>query len=252
MMFRNVNENHSHSLQTLNMFYEYDDFMESIQSVIDLGCGDGLDLEWWATRTTRDEVPIPLNIRCTGVDLFDQFPMAKKHRNIRYQQVDFEGDIAVNSEKLYDIAWCHNAFQYAVTPLETLKKWRAIVSKNGMLILIMPQTTNFEQRQSNFYQESGCYYHHTLVSLIHMLALTGWNCGAGFFQKDPNDPWIHAVVYNSDQPARDPKTTTWYDLAESGLLPESANTSIARHGYLKQTDLVLPWLDKSLTWYGRQ
>jgi SAM-dependent methyltransferase len=252
MTFRNAEESHAHSLQTLNMFYEYDDFMESVRSVIDIGCGNGLDLEWWATRNTRDDAPVPLNIRCTGVDLFDQFPMAKQHRNIRYQQIDFESDIAFNPELPYDVIWCHDSFQYAVNPIDTLKKWRKIVSKDSMLVLAVPQTTNFEQRQSNFYQNSGCYYHYTLVSLIHLLALTGWDCRLGFFKKSPTDTWLHAVVYNSDQEARDPKKTTWYNLAESGLLPESADISIARNGYLKQTDLILPWLDKSLTWYGRQ
>jgi hypothetical protein len=50
---------HKHSLQTLETFYEFDDFMESIGTLADMGCGSGLDLEWWATRTTRDETPRP-------------------------------------------------------------------------------------------------------------------------------------------------------------------------------------------------
>jgi hypothetical protein len=79
-----------------------------------------------------------------------------------------------------------------------------------------------------------------------MLALTGWDCKAGFFKKDPHDNWLYAIVYNSDKPAMDPKTTRWYDLVEAKLLPESADKSVMARGYLQQKDLILPWIDRSI------
>jgi hypothetical protein len=91
-----------------------------------------------------------------------------------------------------------------------------------------------------------------MVSLIYMLAVAGWDCRNGFFQQQSGDPWIRAVVYRTDQEPRDPKKTTWYDLIDSGLLPESAERSIMAHGYLRQQDLVVPWLDHSLAWMGKQ
>jgi len=239
-------QSHEQSLNTLNALYEYDDFMESVESVIDLGCGSGKDLEWWATRTTRDAARTPLNIRCTGVDLEPTLKIARDYSNVTYQKVDFEGNIAVTPGKKYDVLWSHNAFQYALTPLQTLVKWREITNDGGMLVLILPQTTNYHQKHQNFWQHSGSYYHYSLVNLIQMLAVTGWDCRAGFFLKDQFDPWLHAVVYNSNQPARDPRTTTWYELAETNLLPESAVRSVMSHGYLKQQDLLVPWLDHSL------
>jgi hypothetical protein len=48
------------------------------------------------------------------------------------------------------------------------------------------------------------------------------------------------------------QTTTWYELAEKNLLPETAVASINRYGYLRQQDLVLAWIDKSLSWLGQQ
>lgn len=239
-------QSHQHSLQTLNALYEYDDFMYSVQSVVDLGCGSGLDLQWWATRTTRDESQTPLNIKCTGVDLLESFPLARKYNNITYQQVDFEDTVAVMPNNKFDILWCHNSFQYAINPLQTLVKWRNIADSSSMLVLVLPQTTNYHQKHQNFWQHSGVYYHYSLVNLIQMLAVAGWDCRSGFFLKDQIDPWLHAVVYNSDQPARDPRKTSWYELAESSLLPESATASVMAHGYLKQQDLLLPWLDHSL------
>jgi SAM-dependent methyltransferase len=251
MFFRNSEESHVHSLETLNWLYEHDDFMMSIGTMLDIGCGTGLDLEWWATRTTRDDVPAPLDIRCTGLDLVDTPQAAKKYPNVTYQRNDFEKQIHTSKNKKYDVLWCHDSFQYALNPLATLKLWHSIAAPNAMLVLILPQTTNIDYRKLSFIQPSGCYYHYTLVNLMHMLAVSGWDCNAGFFKKSATDPWLHAVVYKSDQDPMD-LGTSWYSLADTGLLPKTAVESINRHGFVNQNDLVLPWLDKNLTWYGQQ
>jgi SAM-dependent methyltransferase len=232
----------------LDVLYEYDDFMESVDSVLDLGCGTGEDLEWWATRTTRDNDARPLNIKCTGIDLKEKLAMAQKYKNIQYQRQDFEKEIVTKNR--YDILWCHDAFQYVIDPIGTLKRWKKVCSTDGALMLMVPQTTNIEFNIQAFDQVSYCYYNWTMVSLIHVLAVAGWDCRSGFFKKDPGDPWLYAVVYNIDTLDRDPRNTSWYDLAEAQLLPESAEKSVQRHGFLRQQDLVLPWLDKSIIWMG--
>ena len=252
MTFRNAEESHSHSLETLNWLYEYDDFMASIDTLIDLGCGSqALDLEWWATRTTRGDNPEPLDIKCTGLDLLDGISVAKKYSNITYQNNNFEQLIFTPKKKKYDVLWCHDAFQYAVNPLNTLKLWWDIAEPGAMLALILPQTTNIEHRKFVFNQPNACYYHHSIVSLIHMLAVNGWDCASGFFKKAPTDDWLHAMVYKSQHAPMDPRTTSWYQLADLGLLPKTAVESVMRHGYMSQGDLVLPWIDKSLTWFGQ-
>lgn len=238
-------QSHEHSLQTLNLLYEYDDFMESIRTMADMGCGSGLDLEWWATRTKRGDAQTPLNIKSTGIDIEPRLPMAGKYPNIRYQSQDFEKPIVLGAKK-FDVLWCHDSFQFVIDPFRTLTQWRDAVDPDGMLVIIVPQTTNIEHRVQAFDQRDYCYWNWTMVSLIHVLAITGWDCAAGFFKKDPADPWLHAVVYRSEQEPLDPKVTRWYDLLEQGRLPESARLSIERHGYLRQRDLVLPWLDKSM------
>lgn len=251
MFFRNSEESHAHSLETLNWLYEHDDFMASIDTLIDLGCGTGLDLEWWATRTTRDECPMPLDIKCTGVDLLENLPVAKKYSNITYQRNDFEKQIYTPKKKKYDVLWCHDTFQYVVRPLDTLKLWWEIADHGAMLVLILPQTTNISNRKLSFTQPNGCYYHYSIVNLIHMLAVSGWDCAPGFFKKSPIDHWLHAVVYRSDIAPKDPVTTSWYQLADLGLLPETAAKSVQKHGHVVQDELVLPWLDKNLTWFGQ-
>lgn len=238
------------SLHILNALREYDDFMESVATLVDLGCGAGEDLEWWATATTREDNPQPLNIRCVGVDLMPQLPMAHKHSNITYQPTDFEKEIYPPS-KLFDVLWCHDAFQYCLNPIDTLIKWRNIASNGAMLIIAVPETVRVHRRQLAYHLPSGVFYHHTMVSLMYMLAIAGWDCRSGFFQQTPQDPWIRAVVYKSEKKPFNPKTTSWYDLVESKLLPDSADRSILAHGYLRQQDLVLPWLDQNLVAFGQ-
>jgi SAM-dependent methyltransferase len=248
-MFKNHEESHEHSLETLNLFYEYDDFMESVGTLADLGCGSGLDLEWWATRTTRDDVPQPLEIKCTGIDLLDSLPVAHRYPNIVYQRNDFEQAVDAPSTK-FDVLWCHDAFQYCINPVAALSRWWHATSDGGMLVLILPQTASIVRRQLIHTQQTGCYHHHSLVSLIHQLAVSGWDCQNGFFLKRPTDPWLHAIAYKSTHQPMDPRTTTWYDLADRQLLPESAAEGVQSRGHLTHSDLILPWLDKSFIHYG--
>jgi hypothetical protein len=249
--FTNDDESHAHSLQTLETLYQFDDFMGSVRTLVDMGCGRSRDLEWWATRTTRDNPPRPLNIKCLGIDLLTEISGAQRHKNISYHPQDFTEPLLVGKRR-FDVIWCHDAFQYVIDPFATLRNWWSVAEKESMLVLILPQTTNLEGRVQAYDQRDGCYWNWTMVSLIHVLAVSGWDCGAGFFKKDPGDPWLHAVVYKSKHAPRDPRTTKWYDLCELGLLPESAVKSIQSHGYLRQRDLVLPWMDRSLTAMAQQ
>lgn len=249
--FRNAHESHAHSLQTLQMLEQYADFLESVGTVADMGCGEGLDLEWWATRATQEDRPQPLNIKCTGVDIRPELSVAHRYPNIQYQHTDFERPIPIHKRK-FDVIWCHDAFQYVLDPFTTLTNWREVISNNGMLIIVVPQTTELETRHLAYDQPDFHYHNWTMVSLLHILAVTGWDCADGFFKKDPTDPWLHAVVYKGQNQPRDPRTTRWYDLANSGCLPKSAVESINKYGYLRQRDLVLPWLDRSLRWFGQQ
>lgn len=239
------------SFAILESLSEHDDFMESIRTLVDLGCGNGEDLVWWATRTTRDDSPRPLNIKCVGVDRFESLPLVKNYANMNFQRTDFETTVHAPHE-LFDVLWCHDAFQYCIDPLHTLAKWRNIASAGAMLVLAVPHTVQTKKNQMQYHLSSGCFYHHTMVSLMYMLSVTGWDCRNGFFQQRSGDPWIRAVVYKTENQPLDFKTTTWYDLIDTGLLPETAERSIMAHGYLMQQDLVVPWLDHNLSWMAKQ
>jgi SAM-dependent methyltransferase len=219
--------------------------MASIRTLADLGCGNGDDIQWWATRTTRDDDPEPLDIKCTGIDLVEQLSIAHEYDNIVYQRNNFEDQIHAPAEG-FDVLWCHDAFQYARDPIKTLSNWWHITSPGGMLAISVPVTQQIHRRQLSYILPSGCYYHHTMVSLMYMLATAGWDCGSGFFKQTPTEPWIHAIVYKSEHSPQDVRNTDWYKLVNLKLLPECANSSIDAHGALRQQDLVVPWIDHSL------
>ena len=247
--FASAHNSHQHSLKTLDLLYEYDDFMESVGRLVDLGCGkEALDLEWWATRTTRGEEAIPLNIQCVGTDQYTNLNI--QHKNISYQNLNIETYSTV--KRGFDVLWCHDTFQYLLNPYQTLRNWYNIANDNAMLVLILPQTVNMEYNTQAYDLPLGHFYNHTMSTLIYMLVVNGWDCADGFFKKDPNDPWLHAIVYKSKTAPMDPVKNSWYELLETGLLPESAAKSIVKHGRLRQQDLILTWLDKSITWMAQQ
>jgi len=240
MPFPSAQDSHNHSALVLNTLYEFDDFMESVQTVADMGGGAGLDSLWWSTRTVREDKPKPepLNIKSTIVDIKDTVDV--EHENVKFHQADFE-DTGLKSQQ-FDVIWSHDSFQYALNPVKTLSHWWELANPNAMLVIQVPQTTNIKHNQQDFTQDNFIYNHYTLVNLIHMLAVSGWDCKDGYFYKKVNDPWIRLAVYKSDVEPMDPKTTTWYELIDKGLLPESAERSINKWGHLRQQDLELSWL----------
>lgn len=246
MTFSSADLSHQHSLQTLEELYQFDDFMMSVRTLADMGCGKGNDIEWWATRTTRDEHKKLLNIKCTGVDTTEKLLVANEYPNISYQRQDFEDPF----KRKFDVIWCHDAFQYAINPLITLKNWNKALTSDGMLVIILPQQTVMEFRRQAFDQPHGVYYNWTLISLIHALAVNGFDCAGGFFKKERDDPWLHAIVYKSEVKPMDPRTTTWYDLAEAGLLPSTLCSGVEKYAKARQRDLILPWLGGSLISYS--
>ena len=244
--FGSPHEKHEHSFKNvLSYMYEYDDFMESVGRVIDLGCDvEATDMLWWANATTRDETQTPLGIKCVGVNTFEKLNV--KHSSISYQNHDIESLNRV--KRTFDIVWCYDQLQYLLNPYQALSNWWHIAEKDAMLVIAVPQTVNTEYHIQEYNLSLGHKYHYTMPQLIYMLAVSGWDCRSGFFKKTPGDPWLYAIVYKSNVEPMDPKETNIYKLVEqTELLPQCAVDGIHRYGKLRQRDLILPWLDKNIT-----
>lgn len=244
-LFKNAHYSHQHSLRILNLIYEYDSFLDSLESVADFGCGAGLDTKWWATLATRDDPPEPRNYVTYAVDksIKNIEAEVKNLSNVIVIEADFD-DFDPPVPRPVDLIWCHDTFQFVTNPLSTLRSFNYQLNINGMLLLIFPQHQYYEYNRINYDSRDGCFYNHNIVNLMYMLAVNGFDCSDAYFKKDNNDPWIYACVYKSHIDPMNPKSTTWLDLLELGLVNESVASSINKYGYVKQEELLIKWLDK--------
>lgn len=245
--FKNAQESHTHSKKVLDVLYGYDSFLDSIERVADFGCGSGLDTKWWATLETRDDPPEPRNYLTYAVDrnLASVDPALKKLPNVHF----FEDDFDINGPVLpvpVDLIWCHDTFQYITNPVTTLRAWNEQLNVNGMMVLMFPQAIHYAYNRLQTHSYNFCYYNHNIVNLMYMLAVNGFDCRDAYFHKEQNDNWLYAAVYKSDIPPMNPKTTSWYNLAEANLLNDSVVESLTRYGYVKQDEIVTSWLDKDI------
>lgn len=229
--------------QTLNLLYGYDTFLESLRTVCDMGCGTGADITWWATLESKDDPPEPYNYNCFAVDRdqnkLNQVPDLENINKIARDFTDRQ-IIPVS----IDLLWSYDSLQYSHNPLETLRFWNEQMTVNGMLIIHMPQTNGVEYNRYYSRTYNNCYYNHTPTSLLYMLAVNGFDCRDAYLLKKFNDPWIQIAVYKSDVEPMDPKTTSWFDLADKNLLHPSVVQSLSKHGFLVQEDVIMPWLNK--------
>lgn len=244
-LFQSPAESHAHSLGTLNLLNQYDEFMDGLTTICDMGCGHGHDLIWWANCTYEDDrgKTLPRNYKCLGIDNRPLINIGELPKNARYLNGDFE-DYTLSVKA--DLLWSHDSFRYAVNPLQTLKHWNEQLNENAAIFLIVPQTVNIVYNKPSVRTFSGNYYSYNVTNLMYMLATSGFDCSDGMFMKHADDPWIHCMAYKTNIPPFDPKTTTWYTLAEHNLLPKSAVESIKKWGFVKQEDLVTTWLDKRI------
>jgi hypothetical protein len=115
---------------------------------------------------------------------------------------------------------------------------------DGMLILILRQNIAYEYNRLQQRGYNWQYYNHNLINLVYMLAVNGFDCRDAYAKKEENNPWLHLAVYKSPNPPQDPAVTSWFDLADQGMLNDSIVQSLNRYSYVKQEDIVYPWLDK--------
>lgn len=227
-----------HSLQLLLQLREYDSFLDSLSIIAVMG-NDAADVNWWATLTTRDEPPRPYNYRVFATHTNLQ-SVPSSPRVTKFEKNPFE----VIYPRKVDLIMAHDILQYSLAPLLALKQWNSQMNTNGMLIMSVPQHSGVEYNRYQSRSYSGCYYHYTPVNLIYMLAVNGFDCNDAYLLKQANDQWINIAVYKSNVAPMNPETTSWTKLATTGLLHPSMVASINTYGYLRQEDIVMPWLDK--------
>ena len=208
-----------------------------------MGCGSGLDAQWWAELTTRDDPPDPHNYLVYAVDKDTsklEVDMLKKNSNIRVMTSDYN---EVHLPIKADLIWSHDSFQFSTNPLHTLSHWNRYMNVNGMLCLSVPIHTTYSYDRLQTRSFSGCYFTYNICNLMYMLAVNGFDCRDCYIYAAPNYGWIHFCVYKSYEPF-DHVGTSWFDLADKHLISDSAIESLNKWGHVRQEDLMFTWLDK--------
>ena len=184
-MFASPEDSHNHSLETLTQFGNHIEFLESINTVCDIGCGSKqMDINYWATLTDGDEPnPKPLNIDCIALD--KKQPPNFKYKNVRRIGHDFNTDLSVIKDKTQDIVWCHDVLQYAYNPLALLFEINRILDPVGMLYLYVPSTVNVNYGRFESYCYSNQYFTFTVPQLMYFLGIAGFDVKDAYFRK-PN------------------------------------------------------------------
>jgi len=244
-LFKNAYYSHEHSLEVLNMIYGYDTFLDNLHYIADMGCGEGLDSEWWATLTTRDEPPQPHNYTVFAVDqTIRQIDAGILQRNSNIFPIEGNFEELIVPTKI-DLMWAHDSFQYARDPFKCLAIWKQTLNVNGMLVLTIPQSTYLKNNQLVVESHSHQYYSYNIVNLMYMLAIAGFDCRDAYFYRKENTPWLYAGVYASEHDPL-PAHASWYDLADRNLINDSIINSVNRYGYARLEDVVVSWFDKNL------
>jgi len=207
-----------------------------------MGCGTGEDITWWATLMSRDDPPEPYNYVCWAIDRdLAKLKQIPDLPGLHKLQADFTVRCLPGPA---DLMFAHDSLQYCHNPLDTLRLWNEQMNVNGMLIVSVPMHTGVEYNRFYSRSYSGCYYNFTPASLIYMLAVNGFDTRDAYLLKKFNDPWINMAVYKSNIAPMDPANTTWFDLADKGLLHPSVINSLNKFGHVRQEELLYPWLDK--------
>jgi hypothetical protein len=141
--------------------------------------------------------------------------------------------------------WCHDAFQFALNPLATLKRWNENMNVNGMMVLSLPQQQVYEYNRLVTRSYNGMYHNYNVCNLMYMLAVNGFDCRDSYILKEENVPWITMAVYKSDVAPMAPENTTWYDLADCNLINDSVIDCLNKFGHVRQEMLLFNWLDKN-------
>lgn len=242
--FKNAEQSHEHSLEFLNLLYAHDSFLDSLQVVADMGCGQGLDVEWWATLETREDPPEPRNYTVYAVD--------KDLRQLEPSIAELPNVFPIDSDysricipRKADMIWAHDSFQFSLEPMNTLKAWNDMLNVNGMLAITLPQPVYMHNNRLESHGYNHQYFNYNILNLIYMLGVNGFDCRDAYFYRTYNEQWLYAAVYKA-QDAMDPATTSWYDLADKNLINDSMKNSLNTNGHVKLDDLIVCWLDKNL------
>lgn len=236
-------QSHEHSLQTLELLDGFDDFKASIKHLADFGCGQGLDLEYFANMQEYDEDGLPsryLDINCVGFDLTCEKIKPQRH-NIKYKNWDLNNHKDAMWSVPFDVVWCHDVMQYLHSPVNFLRFVNKNMNTGGMLYLGVPSTVSVLHNRFQNYTPSGHLNTFTVSQIIYLLALSGFDVKDFYLNKHKHTDYIDVVIYKERDPL--PIDTSWYAMVDMGILNEQQQELVLKNNILSDQGLTALWLN---------
>ena len=224
------------------MLNGFDDFKASVKHMADFGCGKGYDVEYWGHMQEFTEDGKPgryLNINCVGFDL-DAESNTPSRKNIKYKNHDFNSHDVIWSVP-FDIVWCHNLMQHIYSPVEFLGRVNKAMATGSMLYLCVPSTVTVFQNKFQNYTPGLHYNTFTVSQILYLIAINGFDVKDFYLQKEKHVDLIQVLTYKEMEPL--PYNTTWYEMADMGILNDNITELVMKNGTLNDQGLITTWLD---------
>ena len=239
------------SIQVLELLGTHNEFMDSIREIAVLDDRTGHHTSWWSDyRSHEDQKQSQFTI--TNLCISESHPIEHQRKNVKNVLVENLYDTKQEDES-FDFLWAHNVFQKQINPIQSLRHWWNMMREDAMLCISVPLRTyidDLNRWRTDSYP--GELYNWNMLTLIQMLAISGFDCFDGHFKFKRGDEFLWASVYKGTQTPMDPYTTTWYDLAEKELLPPSLSKCVSQFGHAKIEKVIVEWLDHSLYDLGKE
>lgn len=249
-IFVDKHASHAHSQKVLNLLEGFDDFMDSIKTVLDIGCGAGHDSHWWATRTIKDEEGAtigkrPIDVTALDKDISRVDTVVSELGKIKFVESDF--DNMPFSKPSFDIIWAHDVLQYSANAYHTLCEWNRVCHNGGILLLSVPRSQrNFYNRYTAI-QYDRVYQHYSLVNLIYLLALAGFDTVDDRYMQEPNDTHMWIAGYKISEP--NSQDTSLHNLTK--YFSEQVNQMIVKNDCINDEYLHGVWFNGSAKIIGK-
>lgn len=228
----------------LELLGQHDDFMHNLNHVLVFENDRGQDSAWWADY--QKDKTHSKSLGDFAVSVIANRVVSNEHKRKNLTQLKATVDHIPLKDNSVDFIWSVNALNRSAVPYATLLEWNRVLKHNGMLCVCVPQTAFIDDLSRwQIWSESGSFYHWSMISLIHCLAINGFDCHDGHQKQERHNPWIWAAAYKSEHAPMSPYTT-WYELAEKKLLPESLENCVYQFGYARHEFLKVEWFDHSI------